>query len=151
LTREFTFIAVVYRKAFGPESSQDISGGQREWLMCCQTRQSAFWWHHVLPSETHKLQFLMDLDVNATDERIYSEFRGLHSSNFLAWYVNAMSSAYWDKFEEENGRPDMYRLKNIGAKTLPCGKPLFHRRHPLCSDFRRTRERSGLTAYGCVE
>jgi hypothetical protein len=51
-----------YRKAFGPESFQDISG------------VSAFYWHHVFPSETHRVQFFMDLDVNATDERIYSEF-----------------------------------------------------------------------------
>jgi hypothetical protein len=28
------------------------------------------------PSETHKLQFMMDLDANATDERICSVLRG---------------------------------------------------------------------------
>jgi hypothetical protein len=36
----------------------------------------------VFPSEATGLQFLMDLDVNATDERIYSEFRGLHQNGF---------------------------------------------------------------------
>jgi hypothetical protein len=85
-TQEFTFIPVfsdvVYRNAFGAESFQDISGSQREFLECCQTGQSAFCWHHVFPSETHRFQFLMDLDVNAIDERIYSVFRGLLQVGF---------------------------------------------------------------------
>jgi hypothetical protein len=39
-------------------------------------------WHHVFRIETHRLQFLIDLDVNATDKRIYSEFRGLLQDGF---------------------------------------------------------------------
>jgi hypothetical protein len=133
LTRDFTFIPVfpdvVYKKAFGPESFQDISGGQREWLECCQTEQSAFCWYHVFSSETHRLQFLIDLDVNATDERIYSVFRGLLPDGFhtLQIFLLDMSAQCRQRngtdWTEEDGRSDMYRLNNIRDKTLPCGKP----------------------------
>jgi hypothetical protein len=126
------FSDVVYRKAFGSESLQDISGDQREWLDCCQTGQSAFCWHHVFPCVTHRLQFLLDLDVNAIDDRIYSVFRGLLQDGFLTLQIFLLDvSAYWNRFKDECGRSDMYMLNNIGAKTLPCGKPLFYRRNLL--------------------
>jgi hypothetical protein len=66
----------------GPASFQDILGGQRDWLECGKTGQSAFCWHRVFPSETNKLQFLMDMDVNANDERVCSVFRGLLQDGF---------------------------------------------------------------------
>jgi hypothetical protein len=36
----------------------------------------------MFPSETHRLQFLMDLDVNAVDDRIYLVCRGLFQDGF---------------------------------------------------------------------
>jgi hypothetical protein len=66
LTWEFTFIPIQsHAKIFRVVNVSDV---------CCQTRQSAFCWHHVFPSEIHILHFMMDLDVN---ERIYSVFQGL--------------------------------------------------------------------------
>jgi hypothetical protein len=78
----------------------------------------------------------MDLGVKAIDERINSVFRGLlqngfRTLNFFVWCVCAMSSAYWNKFKEDDLTSDIYRLNNIGAKMLPCGKPLFNRHHLL--------------------
>jgi hypothetical protein len=82
------FPYVVYRKTIGLESFQDILGGQRDWLVCCQTGQSDScqwknWWKNLL-------------SVSRPSSRWIS-----HSSIFFACCFSPMSSAYWNRFKEE--------------------------------------------------
>jgi hypothetical protein len=41
------------------------------------------------------------------------------SENYSCWYVSAISSAYWNLFDNVDGITDKYMLNNNGAKTLP--------------------------------
>jgi hypothetical protein len=85
----------------------------------------------------------MDLDVNAIDERIYSVFRGLLQDGFRTLKIFLLDVSAQCTGTDSEGRRQVryvYRLNNIGAKTLSCGKS-----KTLFKKFRGTLERSGLT------
>jgi hypothetical protein len=42
-----------------------------------------------------------------------------------AWYVSALSSAYWNWCDNVDGISDKYRLHSNGTKTLPLGSPNY--------------------------
>jgi hypothetical protein len=72
----------------------------------------------------------MDLDVNTTDERIYSVFRGLLQDGLCTLQIFLLDVSA--RRRQRTGTDSRRKTVGpIGAKTLPCGKTLFNRRHLL--------------------
>jgi hypothetical protein len=68
--------------------------------------------------------------------RPHSRYASQSENDSSCWYVSAMSSAYWNWFDNVDGILDKYRLNS--AKTLPWGSSLLSLLHLLLLSPRKT-------------
>jgi hypothetical protein len=113
--------------------------------------------HGVYLDGKHIIRSSLDLVVIAMDgnswfrrSRSTSRFAS-QSENDSCWYVSAMSSAYWNWFDNVDGTSDKYRLNSNGTKILPWGNPLLCVRYLLLLSPRKTwKKRFGNILFSIV-